>query len=590
MPITRIQTQNIKEGAVTTEILSNTATAAFASSASVAEFASALAPKVSSVNVANSAFAVLDDTAVNTGGGYIVVTGTNFAEGATVLIDTTPASAVTRINSTTLRVQTPAKSAATYNLFVVNPDGGTGIKVSGITYSADPNWVTASPLSPWVRYQPFSVTLNATGATSYTVANGSTLPANTTLLANGHFYGNVSIESETTYSFVIVATDNELQDSSKTFGLTVSLTPPNRLWAWGSNNYGQHGTNNTTSRASPIQTSLEAWTAIGGGSEFMLGVRSNGTLWAWGRNDFGQLGQSNLNNYSSPVQIGTDTNWASVCDGPGFSAGAIKTTGTLWTWGCNHFGILGTSDVTHRSSPVQVGSRTDWTKIAFGCVQPSLNWTMAGGIAGGELLTWGWNGYRNLGHGGYVERSSPVQVSSGYRDLVIGLHNSAAIKTSDNTIWVWGYNPNKTNGLGAYGPTEQVNPQQMGSASWSSVTKDNHFTFGVRTNGTLWVWGGHVNATTEHGLGSNQQYVTLATQIGALTNWNKVSFSCLTIAAPRGQAVATKTNGTLWAWGTNDYSQTGGAGTTNSPAQLGALTSWNTPRTMMRSSFATYTG
>jgi hypothetical protein len=94
----------------------------FVDYATYSTFAGSLAPKVATVNVANSAFSVLDDTAVNVGGGYIVVTGENFANGATVLVDTTQASAVTRVSSTELRVQVPAKSAATYNLYVVNPD------------------------------------------------------------------------------------------------------------------------------------------------------------------------------------------------------------------------------------------------------------------------------------------------------------------------------------------------------------------------------------------------------------------------------------------------------------------------------------
>ncbi len=42
---------------------------------------------------------------------------------------------------------------------------------------------------------------------------------------------------------------------------------------------------------------------------------------------------------------------------------AIKTDGTLWGWGFNAFGQLGLGDITHRPSPVQIGSRTDWSDI-----------------------------------------------------------------------------------------------------------------------------------------------------------------------------------------------------------------------------------
>ncbi len=115
---------------ITTSNLDNTINTKLAAgesaNASIISLTTSLAPKIASVNVASNTFTVLDDTAVNVGGGYIVVTGANFQSGATVLIDTVQASAVTYVNSTTLQVQVPARSAATYNLYVVNPDGGTG--------------------------------------------------------------------------------------------------------------------------------------------------------------------------------------------------------------------------------------------------------------------------------------------------------------------------------------------------------------------------------------------------------------------------------------------------------------------------------
>jgi hypothetical protein len=209
MAFTKITSTNIAENTV-------------AGYAEFANIANSLAPKITSIAITSNTYSVLDDTAVNVGGGFIVVTGTDFQSGATVLIDTTPATAVSYINNTTLRVQVPAKTAASYNLYVVNPDGGTGIRVSGITYSGSPTWVTTSPLSNQLSNTAFAITLSATGASSYSVAAGSTLPAGTQLLANGYFYGTVSVGSETNYSFTIRATDAENQDSDKTFSLTVT--------------------------------------------------------------------------------------------------------------------------------------------------------------------------------------------------------------------------------------------------------------------------------------------------------------------------------------------------------------------------------
>ena len=208
---TKILGNQITNYTIETEQLSNTATAAFAKT---------LAPKIQYANVASNTYTVLDDAAVNVGGGYIVITGAEFQSGATVLIDTTQASAVSYINSTTLRAQVPAKSAASYNLYVVNPDGGVGIKVAGVTYSSEPAWVTTSPLSNVISNTVFSGTFNANGATSY--ANTTILPTGFNLLSNGYYYGNISVGTVTSYSFDIKATDAELQDSTKTFSLSAT--------------------------------------------------------------------------------------------------------------------------------------------------------------------------------------------------------------------------------------------------------------------------------------------------------------------------------------------------------------------------------
>jgi alpha-tubulin suppressor-like RCC1 family protein len=59
------------------------------------------------------------------------------------------------------------------------------------------------------------------------------------------------------------------------------------------------------------------------------------------------------------------TNWLSVAGGA-YWAAAVKTNGTLWTWGYNPYGNLGLGNTTDRSSPVQVGALTSWTTIGAG--------------------------------------------------------------------------------------------------------------------------------------------------------------------------------------------------------------------------------
>jgi hypothetical protein len=208
---TKILGDQITDYTINTQQFSNTA---------IAEFVSIVGtPKILYANVTSNTYTTLDDTAVDLNGGFIKITGSGFSPRASVLVANVQASAVTFVSSTTLNVQVPARPAGTYPLYVVNPDGGTGIRVAGITYSGSPIWVTTSPLAGQRPNTFFGINLSATGANTYSLANGQSLPAGTTLSANGYFSGNVSVS--TTYSFDVVATDAELQDSSKTFSLTV---------------------------------------------------------------------------------------------------------------------------------------------------------------------------------------------------------------------------------------------------------------------------------------------------------------------------------------------------------------------------------
>ena len=178
-------------------------------------------PKISNVQITDSSYTPIDDTAIDVNGGYFIVNGSGFLSGATVLAEDTAASSTTFVNSTLLRCQVGSKTAATYNLYVVNPDGGTAIKPAGLTFSSFPAWVTGSTLANATANVAFSYTLTANGATSYALAAGNSVPNGSALYSNGQFSGNVAINSNTAYSFTVVATDAEAQDSLRTFSLTI---------------------------------------------------------------------------------------------------------------------------------------------------------------------------------------------------------------------------------------------------------------------------------------------------------------------------------------------------------------------------------
>jgi alpha-tubulin suppressor-like RCC1 family protein len=543
-----------------TNIAANTV----ASYAEFSNFAASLAPRVSYANVANSLYFTVDDTAVNVGGGYIVVTGANFQSGATVLIDTVQASAVTYVDSTTLRVQVPARSAATYSLYVVNPDGGTGIRVNGLTYSSEPSWVTSSPLGNQVANTAFNVTLSANGATSYAVAAGSTLPAGTSLLANGYFSGTVTVGAETTYSFSVVATDAELQDSSKTFQVTVTVIPPYYLWTWGQNSSGQLGLNDRVFRSSPVQIGADSWAlTVSTSSYSTAAIKSNGTLWTWGSNAYGQLGSNNIVDRSSPTQVGALTNWSQIVNAS-YTQIALKNDGTLWTWGYNAAGRLGLNDTVYRSSPTQVGTATNWSKVCGSNMSPSAIKT------NGTLWTWGLGPYGGAGHNDIVARSSPTQLGTdtNWSNAFTTFYSAHAIKT-DGTLWGWGFN--EDGNLGNNTAINRSSPVQIGSSTdWSTVAAHNQTRLAIKTNGTLWGWGRNFAGN----LGLNDRVTRSSpTQVGADTNWSGIAIGGRVSAA-------VKTNGTLWTWSDGGAGIVSGATGQNdltyrsSPTQVGTGTTW----------------
>ena len=220
-------------------------------------------------------------------------------------------------------------------------------------------------------------------------------------------------------------------DWSKVTGgsyLAFAVRTDGTLWGWGQNSYGALGLGDTTERSSPSQIgALTTWSDVAGGQYFGLAVKTDGTLWAWGDGGFGQTGLGSTVDRSSPMQVGGDTNWSKVFANGDHSFG-IKTDGTLWAWGHNDGGQLGLGDSgnpTNRSSPVQVGALTNWEKVAVS----SGGFTVALKTTG-TLWSWGYNTTGNLGHGDLINRSSPVQVGSqsDWTDVGVGLGHTAALR------------------------------------------------------------------------------------------------------------------------------------------------------------------
>jgi alpha-tubulin suppressor-like RCC1 family protein len=138
---------------------------------------------------------------------------------------------------------------------------------------------------------------------------------------------------------------------------------------WGQNDHGQLGNESTTNVSSPVQTVSAGtnWKLVSAGIYHTAAIKTDGTLWLWGRNNYGQIGDNSRVSKSSPVQtIASGNNWKQVSCAGRFTA-ALKTDGTLWTWGQNTSGQLGDGTTTSKSSPIQtIAGGTNWKEISAG--------------------------------------------------------------------------------------------------------------------------------------------------------------------------------------------------------------------------------
>ena len=319
------------------------------------------------------------------------------------------------------------------------------------------------------------------------------------------------------------------------------------LWLWGSNFQGQLGVNNTTNRSTPVTTLLDGnnWKSIAGGDDHTIAIKTDGSLWTWGWNYYGQLGVDDRTNRSTPVTtLLGGNNWKSIAGGR-FHTIAIKTDGTLWTWGRNQVGQLGVNDTTNRSTPVTtLLGGNNWKSIAGGGDHTIAIKT------DGSLWTWGWNFYGELGVNDTTTRSTPVTTLLGgnnWKSIAGGGFHTIAIKT-DGTLWNWG--ENNFGQLGVNDTTTRSTPVTtiLGGTNWKSIAGGGDHIIAIKTDGSLWSWG--FNANGQLGVNDTTIRSTPVTTLLGGNNWKS-------IAGGSRNTIALKTDGTLWSWGFNNNGQLG---------------------------------
>lgn len=184
----------------------------------------------------------------------------------------------------------------------------------------------------------------------------------------------------------------------------------------------------------------------------------------------------------------------------------------------------------------------------------------------GTVQTWGYglNGFGALGFGNFSNVTTPTQVGSSSNNIKIfsGNYNTFIIKTN-GTLWAAGDNQDGQLGDGTYGSGNVSNIFiQIGTeTNWKTLSPSAAHTLGIKTDGTLWAWGSNQQGKLGDGTFTNR-YTPV--QIGTNTNWKEVSSGLQ-------YSVAIKTDGTLWVWGLNNANM---GGSSLIPRQIGIDTDW----------------
>ena len=326
--------------------------------------------------------------------------------------------------------------------------------------------------------------------------------------------------------------------------------------------------NPSTNYSSPVQIPGTTWSgsstdrSVGATSFYsssMSAVRTDGTLWVWGSNSKGALGLNNTDGVSSPIQI-PGTNWKQTTNGYRFTS-AVKTNGELWSMGYGEYGQLANNLGGHpasRSSPIQIPGTT-WKSVA------AQGYAVSAIKTDGTLWTWGLNEAGGLGQNNKTRYSSPAQIpGTTWKACHGGYSGIAGVKT-DGTLWTWG--SNSFGQLGDNSRTQYSSPKQVPGTNWAACAMDQA-AVAVKTDGTLWTWGRN-NYGQNGQNGSENAHYSSPVQIGSGTDWNTGE---KTVATNGGTSAAMKTDGSLWMWGNNQYGGFGINDTVaySSPVQVGS--------------------
>lgn len=314
------------------------------------------------------------------------------------------------------------------------------------------------------------------------------------------------------------------------------------VWAWGYGSTGQLGDGLATDHLRPTRIpGLTGTLALAAGVGHSLAVAVDGQLMAWGENLAGQLGISAVTDRTLPSTLAGLANITQVAAAFRHSL-ALQSDGRVWSWGYNLGGQLGDGTIDSRTLPQRLSAPIDVVQISAGMLHSLAR------RRDGSVWSWGYNGDGQVGTGNLNERRNPGAVPglSGVINLSAGLSHSLAVR-SDGTVWAWGKNDDGQLGDGT--TTSRTAPVQVVDLPRVvAVAGGIRHSLALTTDGTVWAWGDQTDGKLGNGANTAGAY-----RPGPVNGLDHV----IAIAAGGGHSVALRADGTVWVWGSNVIGQLG---------------------------------